>query len=136
MDWLLQAVIIVGMFVLRLGVPLAITLLLGYWLHRLDARWQAEAQAQQEAIPAQQEKGTDPEIEMLKVIKEPCWVVKTCPETVYRQCPAYHHPDIPCWMTRFRAEGIIPAECYRCRLFSQRQAEKYLPQDAKPNHSE
>lgn len=136
MDWLLETVIILGMFVLRLGMPLAITLLLGYWLRRLDAKWQAEAQVQQEAILSQQEKWAEPEMEMLRVMKEPCWVIKTCPETVYSQCPAYHHPDVPCWMARFRAEGIIPAKCYRCTLFSQRQAEKYLPQDAKRNHGE
>ena len=46
MDWWWQGAIILGMFLLRLAVPLAITLLVGYLLHRLDARWQAEAQAQ------------------------------------------------------------------------------------------
>lgn len=135
MDWLLQTVIIFGMFVLRLAVPLAIVLLVGYWLRRLDARWQAEAQAQREARLARQATA-QPEIELLKVIKEPCWVIKACPETVYRQCPAYHNPDIPCWMARFRVEEIIPAKCYRCTLFSQRQAEKYLSQDGKRNQGE
>jgi uncharacterized membrane protein YraQ (UPF0718 family) len=48
MDSLLQTAIIVGMFVLRLGIPLAITLLVGYWLRRLDNKWQAEARARQE----------------------------------------------------------------------------------------
>ena len=43
MDWW-QAAIIFGMFVVRLAIPLVITVLVGYWLHRLDARWQAEAQ--------------------------------------------------------------------------------------------
>jgi hypothetical protein len=44
MDWLLGVVVITGMFVLRLGVPLAITLAVGYLHRRLDAKWQAEAQ--------------------------------------------------------------------------------------------
>ena len=48
MDGLLQTVIIVGMFILRLGIPLIITLLVGYWLRRLDNKWQAEAKARQE----------------------------------------------------------------------------------------
>jgi hypothetical protein len=34
---------VLGLFLLRLGVPLAITLIIGYWLRRLDDRWQAEA---------------------------------------------------------------------------------------------
>ena len=136
MDWLLQALIIFGMFVLRLGVPLAITVAVGYWLHRLDAKWQAEAQAQQEAFLAQQEDRANPEIEILKVIKEPCWVTKGCPETIYKQCPAYRQPNIPCWMARFRVEEIIPSKCYQCTLFSRRQAKKYFSQDAKHNRGD
>ena len=108
MDWLLQTGIIVGMFVLRLGMPLLITLAVGYWLRRLDARWQAEAQARREAaIQARQEASDEPKIELLGAIKTCCWEIKGCPETVYIQCPAYHHADLPCWMARFRAEGTI-----------------------------
>ena len=46
MDRLLEVAVITGMFVLRLGVPLAITLTVGYLFRRLDAKWQAEARAQ------------------------------------------------------------------------------------------
>jgi hypothetical protein len=35
MDWLSGALIIVGLFVLRLGMPLAVTLAVGYLLCRL-----------------------------------------------------------------------------------------------------
>jgi hypothetical protein len=49
LDWLLQTAIIVGMFILRLGIPLAITVFVGYCLRRLDDKWQAEAQARQAA---------------------------------------------------------------------------------------
>ncbi len=38
MDQLSVIVVIMGMFVLRLGVPLAITLAVGYLLRRLDAK--------------------------------------------------------------------------------------------------
>jgi hypothetical protein len=124
-DWLLQAIAIFGMFVLRLGVPLAITLAVGYWLRRLDAKWQAEAQARWKANQAQREAKIEPQTELVKVIQGPCWVLKGCPETVYPQCPAYHHSDIPCWLAWFQAERAIPARCYRCTLFSPRQAEKY-----------
>jgi len=46
---------VVGIFLLRLGVPLAITLAVGYWLRRLDAKWEAEAlgQWEEEEVPAQ-----------------------------------------------------------------------------------
>ena len=45
MEASLQVLAVVGMFILRLGVPLVITLMVGYWLRQLDARWQAEALA-------------------------------------------------------------------------------------------
>ena len=51
MDGLLQVAVIVGMFILRLGVPLLITLLVAYWLRRLDGKWEAEARARQEVEP-------------------------------------------------------------------------------------
>ena len=42
MGWQEGIVTVVVMFVLRLGVPLAITFGLGYALHRLDVKWQAQ----------------------------------------------------------------------------------------------
>jgi hypothetical protein len=42
MDRLSGTLIIVGLFVLRLVVPLAVTLAVGYLLRRLEVKWQAE----------------------------------------------------------------------------------------------
>ncbi len=50
--WLLPSAIVVGMFIVRLGVPLAITLAIAYFLRRLDAKWKAEAQAKLGITPA------------------------------------------------------------------------------------
>ena len=36
----------VGLFLLRIAVPIAITALIVYGLRRLDAKWQAEAEAE------------------------------------------------------------------------------------------
>ena len=44
-----EVLYIIGLFVLRLGVPIAITLTIAYFLHRLDARWEKEARLEQEA---------------------------------------------------------------------------------------
>ena len=41
MDWLSGTLIIVGLFVLRLGVPLVVTLTVGYLLRRWEVKWQA-----------------------------------------------------------------------------------------------
>lgn len=51
MDGLLQVAVVVGMFILRLGVPLVVTLGVAYWLRRLDNKWVAEARARQEVEP-------------------------------------------------------------------------------------
>jgi hypothetical protein len=56
MDGLLQIAVIVGMFILRLGVPLLITLLVAYWLRRLDGKWEAQARARQQTEPTPAEK--------------------------------------------------------------------------------
>ena len=42
MEWALGVWVVVGMIVLRLAVPLAIMLALGYALRRLEARWHPE----------------------------------------------------------------------------------------------
>ena len=52
MESLPNVLILVLMFVLRLGVPLLITVALAYGLKRLDAKWQAEAENGTQAEPA------------------------------------------------------------------------------------
>jgi hypothetical protein len=42
---------VIGLFLLRFGVPLAVTALAIYFLKRLDARWEAEARAAQQPQP-------------------------------------------------------------------------------------
>ncbi len=116
MDWLLQAAIILGMFILRLGVPLLITLGVGTLLRRLDAKWQAEALAQREA--AQTQEDVVVELELIGVKEQPCWILRDCPEAVRLRCPAFQQPRLPCWLARRRAEGRLPVECYQCELFS------------------
>jgi len=125
-DWWLQAAIILGMFILRLGVPLVITLAIGAWLRRLDAKWRAEALAQQQVRPlvgkadrAQRPVEVEPKTEEpVKARDKPCWILKNCPETIRSRCPAFQHPEIPCWLARRQAEGRLPATCYGCELFS------------------
>jgi hypothetical protein len=51
MESLPNVLLLVLMFVLRLGVPLLITVAIAYGLKRLDARWQAEAETEAQAKP-------------------------------------------------------------------------------------
>jgi hypothetical protein len=46
MATMLAILAVAGMLILRIGVPLGIVFALGYFLKRLDARWEAEARAE------------------------------------------------------------------------------------------
>jgi hypothetical protein len=46
--------VFIGMLLLRVGVPAMIVLGVGYFLKRLDRRWEAEARAYQAKVAAQQ----------------------------------------------------------------------------------
>lgn len=122
MEWFWVAAVILGMFMLRLGIPLLITLAVGYWLRRLDAKWLAEGVARRMAQEILSEAEQKPDFELYKVIDQPCWEVKGCPETVYSQCPAFQQPEMPCWLVRYQTEEQLPANCYRCKMFSPRPA--------------
>lgn len=53
MDALIDIFAVLGMFFLRLGVPLLLVIGVGYLLRRLDARWEAEAREHANAaLPA------------------------------------------------------------------------------------
>lgn len=118
MDWLPESLIIIGMFLVRLGVPIAITLAVAYFLRRLDARWQAEAWVEWEA--SQPEEKVSAKARPF-LTSEPCWALKGCDETTRANCAATKEPGLPCWLARRRSEGKLPAECYKCELFSLRQ---------------
>ncbi len=139
-----DVLVVTGLFVLRIGVPIAIIAALAYGLRRLDQRWEAEARAQQAAErPARQvvrqqpatvkqaatvvRAGTPVAQPPYDPARQPgllplpdgqhCWDVKNCAEADYKQCPAYQHPDQPCWQARLQADGKIPEKCPSCEIF-------------------
>jgi hypothetical protein len=107
-----EILVIVGMFLLRLGLPLAITVVVGYALRRLDAKWETEALTQQQAeeLPAA--------VQKLKPADPPCWERKGCSEERRAHCPARELWYIPCWAAQLRVTGQLPAACHDCELFS------------------
>jgi hypothetical protein len=114
MEGFYTAMAILGMFILRLGIPVVITGAVLYGLRKLDARWEAEALA----LAKSQKKREEVE---LRPIEPPCWVLRQCPERIYRSCPAFLHSEQPCWQARRQAEGILPATCFQCTQFSLRK---------------
>jgi hypothetical protein len=111
METFYTGIMVLGVFLLRLGIPLTITLGVAYGLRRLDAHWEAEAQVRQAV--ASREIALNP-------AEQPCWVLKKCPESLYTQCPAYHHADQPCWMVFNQLMGVTPGRCLKCTLFARR----------------
>ena len=120
MEWSLEVAFLVGLSILRIGVPLAIVFGLGYGLRRLDAKWQAEAMAEQATNLAKQAEA-EPNIEIIKIIDPPCWVTHDCPKSDFIQCAAYKTPETPCWLARYRAEGHLSERCYLCPRFAPRE---------------
>ena len=113
-----ETAVLIELFALRLGVPLAVTILLCWWLRRIDAKWQAEAEAYREQSTAGQRAAEDSEQGQDK----PCWLVKKCPEARYRECAAFRLQDLPCWLARLRTDGRLPDLCSNCALFRSRVA--------------
>lgn len=106
MDTLPGWLLVTELTVLRIGVPLAVTLLAGYALARLDARWKAEELARQQRARAA---GELPPLAR-------CWEIKGCGEDRRKNCSAYNAP-LPCWMALRRAEGRVPERCFNCPVF-------------------
>lgn len=104
---LLDSLVIVGLFALRLAVPVVITLGIAWGLRRLDARWEAKAQTAKQ--PEQVVQLTEKPV--------PCWKEKGCSKEAMASCPACKWHDLPCWLARLRVENHLPAECINCHRF-------------------
>jgi hypothetical protein len=84
----------------RLAVPILVTLALIYFLRRLDIRWQREASH----VPASAQK---PE----------CWDVKDCSPEQRQECAAFSSP-LPCWQLFRLPNDYLREDCLSCEVFS------------------
>ncbi len=100
------AAVVLGIL-LRLGVPIGLTILFSLFLKWLDKRWQAEAEAEK-AVKIKH-------IEELVAYKRPCWETHNCPPRLRNACRAYAEPNTPCWEL-FRAEGRLKPACQNCKV--------------------
>lgn len=92
--------IIVGLLV-RLAIPILGTILLVYFLRKLDARWQAEAALHQQIMD-----------------KPECWKIKGCSPQQTEGCEA-HHSELPCWQVNRLPNGYMRDECLSCEVFTE-----------------
>ena len=142
---ILDIAVLFGIVIVRIGIPLGVVLLLGYFLKRLDRRWEAEARAERTAAAAAEQPVARPAaprptrrsnvdipgpqlpVEPIPLrIPQPglvlvngkhCWDVKGCSEQSKAKCPAVQHPDTHYWQARMESEGQIPATCPDCDIF-------------------
>ncbi len=94
---------------LRLAVPIGLTVLLALYLRRLDQRWKASAEELEAPIE-----------------KPECWKVKNCPPEVRAGCAGYIS-SAPCWQAFCLPKGYLRDACLECKIF--RKA--YMPLLAK-----
>lgn len=106
-----------GLFLLRIGVPLAVTALIVWGLKSLDARWQAEAEARQASAVVSAGRALPAAYKAPQAAQTPCWSLRNCAESRQAGCAACKEPGLPCWMARLRADGRLPSGCYGCALF-------------------
>jgi len=91
-------IILIGL-ILRLGIPIAGTVLLIYLLRKLDAHWQTEA-----------------EFTPVSVEKVECWKVKGCSEEQRKNCIGAMSP-LPCWQAQRQPNGYLQEKCISCEAF-------------------
>jgi hypothetical protein len=134
MEGLTNVLLILALFFLRLGVPILVTVAIGYGLCKLDAKWRSEAEREargeagvrtDEIMP--QLAGQPMAIRLPEAVPAsmfavaggaPCWDVKGCSEAMRANCAAFRQPAVPCWQARTQAEGRLPAPCKSCHLYS------------------
>jgi hypothetical protein len=101
MEWLNSILTILTGLALRLAIPIVITLLAAYLLHKVDVHWQKEAVQAQESIA-----------------KVKCWEIKKCTAEQRRKCPSPNSAG-PCWQEHRQVNGYLREECLDCQVFHQ-----------------
>jgi hypothetical protein len=106
MDTLNTILVVLTGTVLRLAVPLVLTLLVVLVLRRLDARWQAEAEQERHLL-----------------VKEemPCWKDAGISMDEIKARLAVGE-ECPCWQSRRLSNGHLRERCLSCEVFRETPA--------------
>ncbi len=100
MDTLTSMLAVLTGVLLRLAVPIGLTALVVFFLRKLDARWQAEAELEKrmlvnDEIPCWKEQGFSVDEIKLKAVAN----------------------GQPCWQTHRLSNGYLREECLDCDVF-------------------
>lgn len=113
---------ILGMFLLRIGAPIVVTVGVGIWLEK------KLRPAETQSIQRSSRRGTIipfPQQARKARASTPtaarCWDVKQCDPMAREQCAAFQRSDLPCWLALQTAGGRVRAECADCEMYAQPQ---------------
>jgi len=90
-------------FILRFGIPLAITAFCVWLLRTMDRRWQKDAEA----------KG----LVEVRAKNPGCWNQANCTPERRAKCMAYQHKEMPCWQVFRDQNGRLRDSCLTCNIF-------------------
>ena len=108
--------VLIGMFALRLGVPVLLTVLVCYGLDRLAARRAAQLASRRQAKEASSKQSP-------RVVRQlHCWEIKRCDSETREACPASQRQNLPCWLALQLAGQPLSAECRSCAMYDLRKA--------------
>ncbi len=100
--------IAIGMLVLRLAVPVILTVVIGYWLEKRLGLERLEPIVLEEhaAKPFRMAGGAAQIGTWVR-----CWQVEHCDLPAPAECAAYVRPAIPYWLAKELAYGPLEPEC-------------------------
>jgi hypothetical protein len=100
---IVQALFVIAyMFVLRIGVPILVTLMIGAWLKRVLE----EHDEKPETAPVTLKGG------------QHCWDVSKTRDTEQAQAVAAQRADLPCWLALQVSGAGLKEMCYACPVFT------------------
>jgi hypothetical protein len=105
MEWFTITFSVILLFLVRVLIPIAITIAFIGLLKWLDERWKKEADIEENQI--------------LKVGNVGCWEFNQCPDDQRSGCKAFQNPDQPCWQVFRDRNGRLQERCIGCDIFRQ-----------------
>ncbi len=108
MSEILEGVIVLLLFVVRIGIPIALTLAFGHWLERKLRPAEAPAETLDNAKLARKPSN---------IIRLHCWDIKRCDGSRRAQCAACQHPELPCWLALQVDGNKVREQCFTCAFY-------------------
>lgn len=113
MDTLTSILVLLAGIFIRLVVPLGLTALVVFFLRKLDARWQVEAELEKK---------------LLAKDETPCWREQGL--SVDRIAQVSAASGKPCWQIKRLPNGYLREECLDCEVFLSAPMPQTKPKEA------